>query len=70
MTGAEPEELADQLEREADRLQEESERLGEEISQVRKDWESKRSDPSVPGAPPAEAESGTDSTNAAPRDDP
>ncbi len=49
-----PEELADQLEREADRLQRHSDELGERVAEVRQDWERKRGDQSVPGAPPPE----------------
>jgi hypothetical protein len=44
--------LADQLGDEADRLEEENERLKEEIGDVRQDWERKRADERVPGAPP------------------
>jgi hypothetical protein len=51
MPDPDPTELADQLEQEADRLQKETERLGDELSSEREDWEHKRSDPSVPGAP-------------------
>ncbi len=50
-TGEDHERLARDLERETDRLQKESERLGGEISDVRSDWETKRQDPAVPGAP-------------------
>jgi hypothetical protein len=63
VSGTDPEELIQRLEREIERLQVESGRLGDEASDARKDWERKRSDPSVPGAPPAEdTESGTDET--------
>ena len=34
----------------AEELQERSDKLAEEIADVRKDWESKQADPSVPGA--------------------
>jgi hypothetical protein len=52
--------LADEMEQEADRLEDRSKKLGEEVDDVRKDWERKRSDGSVPGAnPPAEDEEQT-----------
>ena len=40
---------------EADRLEQRSEQLGEEISDVKQDWEAKRQDESVPGAPAPES---------------
>ncbi len=46
------ERLADGLEQEGDRLERENKRLDEEINDVRQDWEAKRQDPGVPGAPP------------------
>jgi hypothetical protein len=39
-------------EREADDLERESEKLKDHIKEARDDWESKKSDDSVPGAPP------------------
>jgi hypothetical protein len=39
-------------EREVDEMEERAERLEHEIEAARGDWERKRSDPSVPGAPP------------------
>ena len=45
-------ERAEELEREADKLEQHSEHIGGEIDQVRKDWESKQEDQSVPGAQP------------------
>jgi hypothetical protein len=53
-----PEELADQLEREAEQMQRESERLGHEVSEASQDWQRKRSDPNVPGAPPGDEPDG------------
>jgi chromosome segregation ATPase len=44
--------LADELADEADKLERENKRLQEEISDARQDWERKRADPGVPGAPP------------------
>jgi hypothetical protein len=46
---------ADSLERDVAEMQERSERLKEEISDVREDWENKRRDESVPGAPTPES---------------
>jgi len=44
--------LADELGDDADRLAKENERLEEEIGDVRQDWERKRTDERIPGAPP------------------
>jgi hypothetical protein len=51
------ERVADQLEHESDQLQRRSDELGEKISDVRDDWQRKRADPAVPGAPPPEGQS-------------
>ena len=51
--------LADEMEGEADRLEDRSKELGEDVDEVRKDWERKRSDQAVPGAPPADGEDQT-----------
>lgn len=60
MSETDPHELADALEREADVLEQQSERLGHEVSQAREDWQRKRADDAVPGAPPPEhADSGS-----------
>lgn len=45
-----PDALADELERDAERLEERSDKLAGEIEDTRRDWESKKSDPGVPGA--------------------
>jgi hypothetical protein len=50
----EHQEQADRLEREADAMQKQSERLGDDISAAREDWEAKKHDDSVPGAPSPE----------------
>jgi len=47
----EHEDRAHELENELDDMEERSERLDDEISDAREDWERKKSDPSVPGAP-------------------
>jgi hypothetical protein len=51
ITEADPEKLANALEEEAETMQRRTERVGDELAQIRQDWESKRSDPNVPGAP-------------------
>lgn len=43
-----------------------SERMSEQLAEIRKDWEQKRADPNVPGAPP----SGEQSDDAAVSDEP
>ena len=48
---SEHEERADALEREVDDMEERAERLEDDIGEARKDWERKKRDPSVPGAP-------------------
>jgi hypothetical protein len=52
------EELADQVEEQTDELGRRSEKLEERVMEVRRDWQSKRGDPSVPGAVPTEEETG------------
>lgn len=47
-----PDRLADKLHREADEMDARSGELGERIEDVRHEWEQKRADESVPGAPP------------------
>lgn len=54
MGETDPEELADRLEDEANDLERHSEELGRQAKHASEDWERKRSDPSVPGAPPPE----------------
>jgi hypothetical protein len=39
-------------EREVEEMEERSERLGQDIDDAREDWERKKADESVPGAPP------------------
>ncbi len=47
---------AERAEGGADVLEERTEQLGEEIEETRQDWERKREDASVPGAPPPPGE--------------
>ena len=66
MDTEEHEELADEFERRADEMHRENAKLSEEIDSVRKDWETKRSDESVPGAVPRDDDlSSTSSTDEA-----
>jgi hypothetical protein len=48
----EHQERADELEKQADDMEDRSERLEDEIDDARDDWESKKADSGVPGAPP------------------
>jgi hypothetical protein len=41
-------------EQQADELAERSKKLGEQIAETHDDWEAKRNDAAVPGAPPRE----------------
>jgi hypothetical protein len=50
-TSEDHEGLANELEREADALKRENEKLSQDIADAKDDWQSKRNDPSVPGAP-------------------
>ena len=52
MAEKDPDKLADHLEEEADDLERRSEKLEEKTGDVAQEWERKRSDPNVPGAPP------------------
>lgn len=44
--------LADRLGEDADELEHRNQQLGQRTKDVAQEWESKRRDPSVPGAPP------------------
>jgi hypothetical protein len=48
----EHEEQAEKLADELDRLDEHSDEVGERIDEVRRDWQAKEEDPTVPGAQP------------------
>jgi predicted nucleic acid-binding Zn-ribbon protein len=52
MAETDPDRMADELEQEADELKRRSEELEEQTENVSREWERKRSDPNVPGAPP------------------
>jgi hypothetical protein len=52
MAEHDPGKLANHLEGEADDLEQRSRKLGEETDEAAKEWQRKRSDPGVPGAPP------------------
>jgi hypothetical protein len=52
MTREDPFELAQEREREADELERRSRELGSAVDETREDWERKRADDAVPGAPP------------------
>jgi hypothetical protein len=58
MQDEEPEKLADKLERAVDQMQEQSQRLEKETEATRADWQRKRADPKVPGAPQPEDDRG------------
>ncbi len=65
MAETDPEGLADHLEDEADDLEHRSQELGQQTEDVSQEWESKRADPNVPGAPPpTEDEDGAPPTGA------
>jgi hypothetical protein len=65
MTEKDPTELADSHQREADELEQRSERLAGEVEDTRSDWRRKRTDESIPGAPPPDH----DISNARPEDE-
>jgi hypothetical protein len=59
MAETDHERLADELERQADELERHSEELRQRTEDAAQDWQRKRADQSVPGAPPpAEHEEG------------
>ncbi len=63
--------LADELEQTADELERHSKELGEQTDDVRQDWERKRADESVPGAPaPPQDEAGKKGDDESPDDQP
>jgi hypothetical protein len=53
--------MSEEPERELEDMEERSERLEDDIDSAREDWERKKQDPGVPGAPPEDDEpSGSD----------
>jgi hypothetical protein len=56
-----PEKLADALAREADQLERDSRQLERRVEDTRQDWERKRADEGVPGAPPPQGDDSPDS---------
>ena len=66
MAETDPEKLADHLEDEADDLEQHSKKLEKDTDEAAQEWERKRSDPNVPGAPePSEDEQDAPPTGAA-----
>jgi hypothetical protein len=52
MSERDPQELSQALERETDALAREGEEVKQAVEETREDWERKRRDENVPGAPP------------------
>ncbi len=52
MSDRDPRQLSDALEKETNELERESSELADQIDATRQDWERKRADDGVPGAPP------------------
>jgi hypothetical protein len=61
--------LADQIEQEGDKMEQRSAELGDEISDVRDDWQRKRADEGVPGAPPPQGQGSDESDDPEDPDD-
>ena len=70
MTEKDPDELAGELDREADDLERRSRKLEGAITDARDDWERKRADQSIAGAPPPERDDEQDGGEAAGADAP
>ena len=52
--------LANRLEHEADELEHRNQQPGQRTEDVAREWESKRRDPNVPGAPPDDDDDSSD----------
>ena len=52
MTETDSKDLADRLEQQTDELEHRSQELGQRTEDAAQEWQAKRRDPSVPGAPP------------------
>jgi hypothetical protein len=61
---------ADEMDSQADEMQKRSEQLGGEVDEVRQDWERKRQDQGVPGAPAPEGDSAEDEGSSEGQDSP
>jgi hypothetical protein len=61
-----PDALADEVEEQTNELGRHSEELEEKVIEVRRDWERKRSDPGVPGAPEPESRGSEDAEGESP----
>jgi hypothetical protein len=57
-TGEDHDRIAEQLDEQAKGFEQESERLGDEIDKTREEWEARRLDPGVPGAPAPDDDEG------------
>lgn len=57
MAEQDPGQLADELDHQADQLEQHSGEVQKGIEDARQDWEHKRHDEGVPGAPPPQSES-------------
>ena len=56
MSEQDPGELAKELEQQADHLERHSDEVQEHLGDAREDWQRKRRDENVPGAPPPDAD--------------
>lgn len=52
MAERDPHELSEALERQADELERQAQEVKDAVNETREDWERKRRDENVPGAPP------------------
>lgn len=66
MGETDPEKLADHLEDEADDLERHRDELEQRTEDAAQDWQRKRADPSVPGAPPVEGDGDEEPPTGAP----
>jgi hypothetical protein len=64
MAERDPKELSQALEREADELQRQGREVKDAVDEAREDWEHKRRDDNVPGAPPPEGSEADDPAHA------
>jgi hypothetical protein len=64
MTERDPEQLSEELEREADALKRQGQEVKDMVEETRGDWERKRQDDGVPGAPPPDGDASEGSSRA------